>query len=98
MLMENLTFLQSAQQLVTDRIEQHVALRAQPSHICLAKWRDDDLLKTIMTDLKAQSQILAHTCVKLALLYSASSVKAEAAESIMKELNGQMQTLLNIYL
>lgn len=98
MLMDILAFLQSSQQLVADRIEQHIALRSQPSQVSLAKWRDDDLLKTIVTDLKSQSQIIAHSCVKLSLLYTAKSVKVEAADSLLKELMGHMQVFLNIYL
>ena len=83
-----------------DRLQQHVALRNESSTQInsLAKWREDDLLKTMMTDMKSQCQIIAHSCVKLALLYSASSVKREAADSLFQEIHTQLQTFLNIYL
>ena len=98
MLSSSLQFLQGSQALIEERIQQHCQQRQQPSFISLVRWRDDDLLKTIVTDMKSQSQIIAHSCVNLALLYSAATVKQEATDSILKEIQEHMQIFLNIYL
>ncbi len=68
-----------------------------------ARWRDDNVLKTIMTDMKSQYQVLSHCCVKFTLLLSntlggKSKVSTEALDSILDGLKKTVQTLLNIYL
>lgn len=68
-----------------------------------ARWRDDTILKTIMTDMKAQYQVLSLCCVKFTLLLSntvsgKSNVSDAALNSILDELKKTVQTLLNIYL
>ncbi len=68
-----------------------------------ARWRDDNVLKTIMNDMKSQYQVLSHCCVKFTLLLSntlsgKSNVSSAALDSMVDEMAKTLQTLLNIYL
>ncbi len=102
---------------VDERIAQHLAERSQKQNILrnsdnqdgliipqtTARWRDDNVLKTIMSDMKSQYQVLSHCCVKFTLLLSnqvtgKSKVSTEALNSMLDELSKTVQTLLNIYL
>jgi hypothetical protein len=66
------------------------------------QWNDDEILKTIMSDLRKQFEVLSHCCVKFTLLLAntttGSKIPDAAVESMSDELGKTVQVLVNVFL
>ena len=78
--------------LISQRIE-----RNKTSNVQCGSWKLDDNMKVAINDIKAQSEILSKTCIKLVLL-STKKPTVEILNSILCELHNQCRALIMAYL
>lgn len=81
-----------------EEIDRVVQKRYAGEELASVPWKEDEMMKTMISDFRAQAQIFSQSCVKFSLLISPTTdLRSEAILSILDELRQQGQTLFNIY-
>jgi hypothetical protein len=99
MMETTLTFLDDLIHNIDDVIQQELSNRSKnPDYLRLGVWQQDEILKTMINDLKSQSEIVSHSCVKFALLITPTvDFTSNVITSILDELHQQCQMLINVF-
>lgn len=91
--------IQFTDAVIQDRLNRRQAAEGRVNGV---PWREDATMKTVMTDLRSQAQIISHSAVKLALLVNTAAPGdrnlSSNLRSIGEEVTPQIITFYNIFL